>query len=55
MSDENKTNLDQNVNQTSSIKKDIVYCSKCGLKNSSSSKYCSSCGNNLNINWTFRQ
>ena len=47
MSDENKTNLDQNVHQTSSIEKDIVYCSKCGLKNSSSSKYCSSCGNNL--------
>lgn len=25
----------------------VIYCSKCGTKNQSSSKYCSSCGNSL--------
>lgn len=44
MSDENKLDLDKD---TSTDDMDIIFCSKCGLKNSSTSKFCSSCGNNL--------
>ena len=55
MSEESKTNLDEDISSDKikdsenddSIKEDIIFCSKCGLKNSSLSKYCSSCGNSL--------
>ncbi|MGL5347068.1 MAG: zinc-ribbon domain-containing protein [Peptostreptococcaceae bacterium] len=55
MSDENRLDLDKDTStdevetleQNSVTEEEYIFCSKCGIKNSSTSKFCSSCGNNL--------
>lgn len=42
-----KVDSNENIESENEQKEEVIYCSKCGYKNSTSSKFCSNCGNSL--------